>query len=79
MRCSMLKWVRLAIMLLSTAHCAKAPSDVCPPVVTYDAATRIAAADELAALPQQSVLPRFLVDYAALRAMARACTAVANP
>jgi hypothetical protein len=46
--------------------------------VAYTPADQAEAADELARLPPQSELSRFMIDYGALRAMARACAAAAR-
>ncbi len=62
----------IAPMVLN-AGCATAPSDpVCLRVVPYSAADQAAVADELAVLPASAVLRRFVDDYGALRARARA-------
>ncbi len=66
------------IPLLWLASCAPGISEPdCPPLVEYDLVDQTRAADELEALPPTSVLPRFMADYAALRAVVRACAGAA--
>ena len=63
-------------MIFLTA-CAGASSDTgrsaCPPVVEYRRAEQARVADELAALPEGTVIAEWLADYAVLRDQARAC------
>ena len=63
-------------MILLTA-CAGAGSDnlpgACPPVVEYSRAEQARVAEEMAALPQGTVIAEWLADYAVLREQARAC------
>ena len=47
--------------------------DVCPPVVAYSEAEQARVADEVAALPEGTVIVGWLADYAVLREQARAC------
>ena len=46
---------------------------VCPPVVAYSQAEQARVADEVAALPEGTVIVGWLADYAVLREQARAC------
>jgi hypothetical protein len=65
---------RLAIAAtVLLAGCATAGSDgpLCPALVPYPAHVQIQAADELAALPPDSVLARLIDDYGELRARIR--------
>jgi hypothetical protein len=48
---------------------------VCPPVVEYSQAEQAQAADEVPALPEDSVLIDWLADYSALRDQVRVCRA----
>jgi hypothetical protein len=65
---------RLAIAAtVLLAGCATAGSDgpLCPVLVPYPAEVQLRAADELAALPPDSVLARLIEDYGELRARIR--------
>ena len=50
-----------------------APPNACPPVVVYSQAEQVRVAEEVAALPEETVIAEWLADYAVLRAQARAC------
>lgn len=61
--------------------CATVGSDpskraVCPPVVEYTRELRERAAEELARLPEGSMIAEMLSDYGVLREQARACAAM---
>ena len=45
----------------------------CPPVVVYSQAEQVRVAEEVAALPEETVIAEWLADYAVLRTQARAC------
>jgi len=45
----------------------------CPPVVEYGREFQARAADELALLPEGSVIAEMLADYAVMREQARTC------
>jgi hypothetical protein len=65
---------RLAIAAtVLLAGCAAAGSDgpLCPALVPYPPEVQMRAADELAALPPDSVLARLVEDYGELRARIR--------
>jgi len=74
-------WTRpqtaLAIATLFLSGCAGVGSDTspsaCPPVVAYSEAEQARVADEVAALPEGTVIVGWLADYAVLRDQARAC------
>jgi hypothetical protein len=56
--------------------CATAGSDVrapCPPVVEYSQEEQVKAADEIMALPADSVLVGWLSEYAVMRDQSRRC------
>jgi hypothetical protein len=48
---------------------------LCPPVVEYSREVQARAAEELALLPQGSVVVEMLADYAVMREQARGCGA----
>lgn len=60
------------IAVLSLTACATVNSSAVPPVKEYSPAVQAQAADELEALPEGSVLPDLIADYAVLRAQIRA-------
>ncbi len=65
--------VLLFVPMALSAGCATAISEpVCLAVVPYSRADQARAADELAALPADAVLRRFVEDYGELRARVRA-------
>lgn len=45
----------------------------CPPVVAYSPAEQARVAEEVAALPEGTLIPGWLADYAVLRDQARVC------
>ena len=49
------------------------PPSACPPVVEYSHAEQLRVAEEVAALPDGSVIASWLADYAVLRDQAWAC------
>jgi len=67
----------LAIVTSLLSACATVSSEritgVCPPVVEYSQAEQAQAADEVAALPKNSVLIGWMADYSLLREQARSC------
>ena len=67
----------LAIATLLLTACAGVDSDtppgVCPPMVVYSRAEQARVADEVAALPEGTLIVGWLADYAVLRDQARAC------
>jgi hypothetical protein len=72
----MLKLAPLALLLMSLSACGQAPSRITadPHVKDYSKDTLEAAADEIDALPDGSVLANIMIpDYAAIRAGAREC------
>ena len=66
----------MAAMIFLSA-CAMAGSDAtpsaCPPVVDYSRPQQARVADEVAKLPEGSLIIGWLADYAVLREQARAC------
>ena len=60
------------IAALSLAACATVVSDAIPPVKEYSPEVQAQAADEIEALPEGSVLPMLIADYAVLREQLRA-------
>jgi len=62
----------LLIAVLSLSACAQAGSNALPAVKEYPQEVQAQAADELEALPEGSVLPLLIGDYAVLRAQLRA-------
>ena len=68
----------LAIATISLTGCATVSSEdgrlaTCPPVVEYGREFQARAADELALLPEGSVIAEMLADYAVMREQARTC------
>jgi len=62
-------------LLLCLSSCGTASSDnTCPPVAAYDRATTQRAAQDLAALPQDSPVIRMIEDYSVMRSQARLCS-----
>jgi len=49
------------------------PPGACPPVVAYSPAEQMRVAEEVAALPEGTLIVTWLADYAVLRDQARAC------
>ncbi|MEP1746477.1 hypothetical protein [Ascidiaceihabitans sp.] len=60
------------IAVLSLAACATVVSDAVPQIKEYSPEVQAQAADELEALPEGSVLPMLIADYAVLREQLRA-------
>lgn len=70
----MWKLAALALLTTLTGACAAAHSNVCPREVEYSAELQRWAADELTALPRDSIVRSMMMpDYARLRDQARAC------
>lgn len=74
-------WRRLTVLAIATnwlTGCATADFEAgglaaCPPVVEYSRELHAQAAEELAMLPEGSVIEEMLSDYAVMRVQARAC------
>ena len=72
---------RLVVLVIATSWltgCATAGFEsggvgACPPVVEYSRELQVRAAEELARLPEGSVIEEMLADYAVMRDQARAC------
>ena len=72
---------RRAVLVLATiwlSGCATVGSDrnglgACPPVVEYSGELQARTAEELALLPEGSVIAEMLSDYAVMREQARVC------
>jgi hypothetical protein len=78
-RCSRPQRVALAIAAISLNGCATVASEprvatVCPPVVEYGREFQAQTAEELAVLPEGSMIPEMLSDYAVMRDQAAVCT-----
>ncbi len=77
-RCWMPPPVALAAATIFLTGCAGVGSDAlpgaCPPVVEYSRAEQARVADEVAALPEDTLIVGWLADYAVLRDQARSCT-----
>ena len=69
--------VALVIGTIFSSGCAGVGSDspprACPPVVEYSRAEQARLAEEVAALPDGTLIVTWLADYAVLRDQARAC------
>ena len=68
----------LAIATISLTGCATVSSEdgrlaTCPPVVEYGRERQARAAEELARLPEGSMIAEMLSDYAVMRDQTRAC------
>ena len=68
----------LAIATISLTGCATVSSEdgrlaTCPPVVEYGREFQARAAEELAGLPEGSMIVEMLSDYAVMREQARSC------
>ena len=64
--------VLLLIGAVCLSGCAQVVSEACPQIRTYSPEVQSQAADELDALPANSVLPVFIGDYAVMREELRA-------
>jgi hypothetical protein len=72
---------RLAVLVIATSWltgCATVSSEdgrlaTCPPVVEYGREFQARAAEELALLPEGSMMVEMLADYVVMREQARAC------
>jgi hypothetical protein len=64
--------VLLLIGAVCLSGCVRPVSEACPQIRTYSPAVQSQAADELDALPADSVLPVFIGDYAVMREALRA-------
>lgn len=76
----------LVIVISLLTGCVPANSDpapvvvvTCPTLIEYDQATLNRLANEIDAQPGGSLLPVFMMDYAALRAQVRACRDAKHP
>nr|WP_109670839.1 hypothetical protein [Roseicyclus mahoneyensis] len=73
--------LRRAVLVIATSllsGCATVTSEgravrICPPAVDYSREFQARAAEELALLPERSVVAEMLSDYAVMRDQARAC------
>ena len=73
--------LRLAVLVIATSlltGCATAGFEAggeaaCPPVVEYSREFQARAAEELAMLPEGSIIAEMLADYGVMREQARAC------
>ena len=67
----------LAAATIFLTGCATAGSDAppgaCPPVVAYSQAEQMRVAEEVAALPEGTMIVGWLADYAVLRDQVRHC------
>jgi hypothetical protein len=65
----------LILLTMSISGCATAGSEpVCPQLIEYSKADQAKAADELQALPADSIVrAKFMPDYGRMRAEVRAC------
>ncbi|MDP2739266.1 MAG: hypothetical protein Q8O82_11365 [Pseudorhodobacter sp.] len=74
-------WTPPAVVLMAATifltACAMVGSDAmpsaCPPVVDYSRPQQARVADEVATLPEGTLIIGWLADYAVLREQARAC------
>jgi hypothetical protein len=73
----MRKIALLALLAMSPSACGTVPSDVaCPSLPKYSKELQAKAADELDAMPEDSVIAGvFIVDYGRMRDGVRACIA----
>ncbi len=74
--CSKQRRVVLVLVTIWLSGCATDASDVvslgaCPPVVEYSREFQARAVEELALLPEGSVIAEMLADYAVMREQAR--------
>jgi hypothetical protein len=78
-KCSKRPGVALVIAMSWLSACATGSSEsapgVCPPVVKYNRAEQVKAANEIETLPDQAILADWLADYSVLREQARTCGA----
>lgn len=77
-RCWKQQLAALAIVTSLLSGCATDGSDIgssgsCPPVVAYSQEFQAQAAEELALLPEESVIAEMLADYAVMREQAGVC------
>lgn len=63
----------IAMTLLSACGTVGSDHGACPPVVDYPAGVQERAAEEIEALPRDSVVAGMMADYHVLRQQARAC------
>ena len=76
--CSKRRRVALGLVAIWLSGCATVSSDVggqgtCPPVVEYSREFQARAAEEMALLPEGSVIAEMLSDYSVMREQARVC------
>ncbi len=69
----MLEITSLLTSAVLLSDCAMGTSNHCAPLYTYSEAEQLQAANELEALPDDSVLPKLIGDYAKIREGAREC------
>lgn len=76
-RCWMRPAAVLAAATILLTACAgvgsDAPPSACPPVVDYSRTEQARLAEEVAALPEGTLIVAWLADYAVLRDQVRAC------
>lgn len=76
-KCLMQQPAALATVMILLTACAGAGFDtvssVCPPVAEYSRAGQAQVAEEVAALPNGSLIAELLADYAVLRDQVRVC------
>ena len=76
--CSRRRRAVLGLVAIWLSGCATVSSEVggqgtCPPVAEYSRKFQVRAAEELALLPEGSVIAEMLSDYAVMREQARVC------
>lgn len=76
-RCWMRPHAALAVAMIFLTACAGVSSDgrhsACPPVVEYSRAEQASVAEEVAALPEDTLITGWLADYAVLRDQVGSC------
>lgn len=77
-RCLKRRRVGLLLATIWLSGCATGASDLagigaCPPVVEYSREFQVRAAEEMALLPEGSVIAEMLSDYSVMREQARVC------
>lgn len=76
--CLRLRLAALGLVAIWLSGCATVSSEVggqgtCPPVVEYRREFQARAAEEMALLPESSVIAEMLSDYSVMREQARVC------
>jgi hypothetical protein len=64
--------IALGLAVLCASGCGAADCE-CPPLIEYSVPDQRRLASELDAAPLEATWPRYVADYAQLRAMTRAC------